>query len=332
MNPIISIIVPVYNLEKYLDRCLDSIIHQTYTNLQIIVVNDGSKDNSVDVIKEYACEDRRIVFIDKPNEGVSIARNVGIDNAIGEYIMFVDGDDWIDDNMIEELYKLASENQADFVGGGFIFEDMESGRKRLSPGGFKPQIMIGKDILKNYFIGYYLWGSVWGGIYKREFLNKHNLRFDKEIHYGEDVFFNAQVMAKAQKVIVCENRFYHVLVRPSSVTRNSVHELIEKKEGDYIGFLKSEGLWKEYQEAYKIWFIRASNYKLYHLALKVGYKDFQKFFKHYIQTTNYLAWNTFQARCKMNIRNHILSLIGRSSLLIWLAMYIPNLLGKKILA
>lgn len=333
MHSLITIIIPVYNLEYYIARCLDSVLAQTYSNLQVIVVNDGSKDNSLKIIKQYEERDSRIILIDKANEGVSAARNMGVDIAMGEYIMFIDGDDWIDTNMVETLYLLAVENNTDFVGGGFVFEELKSGRKRFSPIGFHPQVIEGKNILRNYLTGHYLWGSVWGGMYRRTFLNEYNLRFDKGIRYGEDVFFNLQVMSKANKVLVCENHFYHVLVRPSSVTRQTVHELDkEKKNPDVVKYLKMQNLWDEYKEDYKVWFVRFSNYTLYHLALKVNYADYSIFFKHYTSTTDYLMWNNWHIRTRMNARNHLISFIGKYPLLTWLVMYLPSLFGRKILA
>ena len=132
MEALISIIIPVYNLEKCISKCLDSVLSQTYTNLQVIIINDGSIDNTADVVKGYLAKDKRISLIDKANEGVSIARNVGIEHATGEYLMFVDGDDWIDTDMVEKLYSFIVKYDVDFAGGGFVFEDIESGRKRFS--------------------------------------------------------------------------------------------------------------------------------------------------------------------------------------------------------
>ncbi len=331
MKSLISVIIPVYNLEDYISRCLDSILRQTYTNLQILVINDGSSDNSAEIVTQYVRNDSRVVLINKDNEGVSTARNIGLNAAIGEYVMFVDGDDWIEDDMIENLYALSGKGEMDFVGGGFVFEDLASGRKRYSPGNFEPQYMVGNAILKNFFLGHYIWGSVWGGIYRLDFLNRYSLRFEKEIKYGEDVFFNTKVMSKANKIVVCKNHFYHILVRSSSVTRSSVHELKEKKEADYEAYLKKEGLWEEYSDAYKVWFIRSGNYKLYHLALKVGINEYIAYYRHYVSVSNYLEWNTFKRRRLMNLRNHILSLFGLSAHLSWMIMYIPTLFGKKIL-
>lgn len=332
MNPKVSIIVPVFNLEFYLCRCLDSLIHQTYNNIEIIVINDGSKDKSISIINKYAEQDKRFIIIDKKNEGVSIARNEGINKANGKYIMFVDGDDWIDHDMVERLINTAEETKSDFVGGGFIFEDLEINKRRFSLGGFPPVIFEGKEILKNYLCGKYIWSSVWGGIYLLETINKNNVRFTPGIKYAEDVFFTINFMAFAKKVVICENHFYHVLVRSSSVTRNSIHELDNnKKKPDVENFLKKNNLWHDYEDYYKAWFVRFSNYELYHLAIKVNYRIFRLFYNKYIHETNYKEWNTHKYRKIMSKKHRIMSIIGLNPILIWYSMNIPSFFGKKII-
>ena len=111
----ISIIIPVYNVSKYLRVCLDSVINQTYKDLEIICINDGSLDNSLDILKEYSNKDNRIIIIDKKNSGVSAARNDGIERSSGEYLFFIDSDDYIDNDFIEVFYNNAKKNDSDLV-------------------------------------------------------------------------------------------------------------------------------------------------------------------------------------------------------------------------
>ena len=115
MEELVSIILPIYNAEKYLERCLESIITQTYANIEIILINDGSTDNSINIIKEYAIKDSRIIIIDKENEGVSVARNIGILKARGKYICFVDADDYIEKSMIEKMKCCIDKENVDLV-------------------------------------------------------------------------------------------------------------------------------------------------------------------------------------------------------------------------
>ena len=111
----VSIIVPIYNMEQYLNRCLESIINQTYENIEIILINDGSKDNSLEICKNYAKKDNRIMIIDQKNSGVSSARNSGLDKATGEYLAFVDPDDWIDKDGIEKMVDFALKHKCDIA-------------------------------------------------------------------------------------------------------------------------------------------------------------------------------------------------------------------------
>ena len=127
MEDLISVIVPIYNVEKYINRCIDSIIEQTYTNLEIILVDDGSTDNSGSICDEYAKKDNRIKVIHKENGGVSSARNVGLDTAIGQYITFVDSDDYIEKKYCEILLKTLKKQKADCVACGYnrIYKNKE---------------------------------------------------------------------------------------------------------------------------------------------------------------------------------------------------------------
>ena len=119
-NPLVSIIVPIYKVEPYLRRCLDSIVNQTYTNLEIILVDDGSPDGCPQICDEYAAKDKRIVVIHKENGGLSDARNAGLDICKGEYIFFIDSDDWIKTDTIEFLYKITQDKKSDIVIGDYI--------------------------------------------------------------------------------------------------------------------------------------------------------------------------------------------------------------------
>ena len=124
-SKIISIIVPIYNSEKYLERCINSILNQTYTNFELILINDGSKDSSLKICRKYASKDNRIVVIDKENEGVSIARNMGIQRAKGELISFVDADDYIEKTFLEDMLNVMSKYNVDYVTCGYnrVYDD-----------------------------------------------------------------------------------------------------------------------------------------------------------------------------------------------------------------
>lgn len=173
----ISIIIPIYNAEKYLEECIESVINQTYKNLEIILVDDGSTDESGKICDKYATIDERIKVIHEKNGCVSIARNAGMDIATGNYIMFIDADDYYEKNACEKLYNEIKEKNADYVIGNYIHIE-PNGEKWREPlfdteeyGNFKVSI---KDYKKSFFV---MNSVVWNKIYKREFLEKFHLRF-----------------------------------------------------------------------------------------------------------------------------------------------------------
>lgn len=221
-NKKISIIIPVYNVEKYIDQCLDSIINQTYKNLEIIIVNDGTKDNSMKIVEKYL-SDKRIKIINKKNEGLSSARNIGMEKATGEYIYFLDSDDWIENNTIKKLVENSID--ADIVGANFLYYD-EITKKGKSE----------KDILKNIPItkGEYLLNKnvetmVWNKLYKLSFLKEKKLNFIKGIIH-EDEEFTFKCYMNSPKVKYIEDYTYNYRVnRENSIMYDSK----TKEKNDY---------------------------------------------------------------------------------------------------
>ena len=179
MKDKVSIIVPVYNNEKFLEKCLDSIINQSYKNLEILLINDGSKDNSLKIMRQYAKKDKRIIIIDKENEGVSKARNDGIRASSGEYITFVDSDDYIEFNEIEEMYKAIKENNVDMVRTNYQVRYKDS--KKIDKGDLSSlsEKKLKEKEIRGIFLEKILDGSLPCFVYlfmiKRELLLKTNL-------------------------------------------------------------------------------------------------------------------------------------------------------------
>lgn len=235
----ISIVIPIYNVEQYLSRCLDSVINQTYKNMEIILVNDGSKDNSLEVCKDYQKKDSRIIIIDKINEGVSIARNTGIEAATGKYIGFVDPDDWIEPDMYENMYNTIEKHKCSIAFCNY-FKDRKS-RRTFKKIKVKKNVlgkldiinelianMIGiEDILPQY---YNVMGSVWRCLYKREFLNNFEVRFKPGITIMEDLLFNIQALIYCDKVCIDHGYYYHYMINKTS----SLHTYNEKMWRDNV--------------------------------------------------------------------------------------------------
>ena len=207
-KPEISIIVPVYNVEPYVARCLDSLIEQTLRDIEIICVDDKSTDNSLSILYEYAKKDKRIrVIALEKNSGVSTARNTGIDAAIGGYISFVDPDDYVDINFYERLYICAIQSGCDIVKG-----NTETTYFNGSQWDENDQLVEVQKFGKWHL--HHPWIAV---MCCTDMVNRHNLRFRVDMMYGEDEVFLAECVAVANKVCVCLDVFYHYLRRENSL-------------------------------------------------------------------------------------------------------------------
>lgn len=203
----ISVIVPIYKAEAHLRKCLDSITGQTYRDLQIILVNDGSPDNSGSICEEYAEKDSRIVVIQKENGGVSAARNTGLEAADGEWIGFVDADDWIEPDLYEYLLGMADAHQADVVQCAVAMECGEKSAVLYSVQG-DTGVVLSKESLRSFS------GSVWNKLYRRGIVK--DLRFDRAYSIGEDYLFNAEVLAQTNRVVFASFPKYHYTVLDDS--------------------------------------------------------------------------------------------------------------------
>ncbi|REK75800.1 glycosyltransferase family 2 protein [Paenibacillus paeoniae] len=224
MKPIISIIVPIYNMEVYLPRCLNSLLAQSYPLFEIIAVNDGSTDGSLAVLKSYAAADSRIRIIDSANGGVAAARNLGLSSCRGQYIGFVDPDDWVESEMYGEMHAAALEHDADIVMCGYTREfgthanpkpfplpdltvlrgdELQSGmtRRLIGPLGAETASPEHLDA----------WGTVWSKLYRAELLTKGDIAFQHLTVIGsnEDTLFNVTVFRKASSFLFLNRPYYH---------------------------------------------------------------------------------------------------------------------------
>ncbi len=221
MEELISIIVPVYNVKEYLEKSVKSIINQTYKNIEIILVDDGSTDGSDKLCDKLAKIDNRIKVIHKINGGVSQARNVGIDIAKGEYISFVDSDDFVTQDFCETLYNVLKENDADISSVKFrmirengekIYENGED-KDKLVP--IKTKVYEGNDIIKETLLMKSFKSYACTKLYKKEIFEKH--RFKENINY-EDLLFNYEVMKNTKKVAYINKECYLYVKRKNSIT------------------------------------------------------------------------------------------------------------------
>ena len=201
----VSVIVPVYNVENYLKDCLDSIINQTLKDIEIVCVNDGSTDSSLAILQEYARNDKRIKVIDSQNKGSSAARNIGIDIAQGDYIGFVDSDDWIDLNYYETLYKAAVSQNADIARTCY---DYNYKNKVVEEKQFNDVIHTAVNNNRNLKINEHS-VVIWNAIYKNRFLKSNNIRLFENLSCSVDVTFTAQTTFLSTKTIPVIGTYYH---------------------------------------------------------------------------------------------------------------------------
>ncbi len=208
---LISIIVPVYRTEQYLDRCIESIVSQTYKNLEIILVDDGSPDNCPQMCDEWAKKDNRIKVIHKENGGVASARNTGIENSTGEYIGFVDGDDYIEIDMYKTLIENLELSNAEISVCGYHINDETDVNANIRD-------VSQFDALKKICMGDYKYGVLWNKLYKREVVNGIKM---PSLKCCEDLLFNYYTFKNAKIIVECDSKLYHYMQNESSIVHGS---------------------------------------------------------------------------------------------------------------
>lgn len=219
-QPVVSIIVPVYKAEKYLFRCVDSILNQTFKDWECILVDDGSPDKSSQICDEYANKDSRIKVIHKVNGGVSSARQAGLETASGEFVIHADSDDWLDSTMLEELVKHQRETGADFI--VFDFYRVANGQQlRICQ---KPAALDNRQVLKDVISGR-LYASCWNKLIRRSLIEKYGASFPKGINLGEDKCFLASLLKNPVTVSYLPKALYYY---DASINCNSLVRQITK--------------------------------------------------------------------------------------------------------
>ncbi len=220
MEKIVSVIIPVYNQKEYFKKCLTSVLGQTYKNLQIICVDDGSTDGAEEYLDEMAQIDDRLIVIHQKNAGESHARNVGLKMATGEYIAFVDCDDWIDEDMYESLVKVMESEGVDLVASGW-FKEMENQSieiKNELP--VKAGIFGTEQLLKYIYMrdSYRGFAYMWNKLYRRDILSQDGKiqLFDENLKLGGDVIYLAQAAVKTRSCKYIDRAFYHYRIRGGS--------------------------------------------------------------------------------------------------------------------
>lgn len=227
MQPLISVIVPVYNVEKYLYRCVKSIVNQTYENLEIILVDDGSPDNCPKMCDEWAEKDSRIKVIHKENGGVSSARNTALDCVSGDYTVFIDADDYIDPDMLKILYDKAAAENADIVACNLVYVNDNEEPFKIS--WYTDAAAAGnEEVLKAYFSDVFIAPGCPTKLYRTEVINGNKHRFPLNIKIGEDFLFNFYVFSDCQKIVHIKDGLYFYYMRDDSAIHTATEPMINR--------------------------------------------------------------------------------------------------------
>jgi glycosyltransferase involved in cell wall biosynthesis len=247
----ISIIVPIYNVEKYLNKCIDSILAQTYTNFELILVNDGSTDSCREICEEYAQKDRRIKVLHKKNGGVSSARNVGIDVASGEFVAFVDPDDTVESNMYEVLLQAGLKYNVDMVVCPINTINLHVGKTSISPIWGKPDCLVNRKEIQEYLLPSiivdetYSIISIFNKLYKKSLFENHKIRFEENKHFGEDARLNFTIIKVISNLVYVQQPLYNYYIHQRESLGQKFREDLYDYARDNKNFLIT--LCKEYK-------------------------------------------------------------------------------------
>ena len=223
MRPMVSIVVPIYNAENYLRRCVDSILNQEYTDFELLLVNDGSTDASGDICEEYGDQDPRVIVIQKENTGVSDSRNRALDRARGKYLQFLDSDDWITPDATRLFVRAAEEYGCDMVISDFyrVVGERLSTKGDIEEEGVLTREEFAAHMMENPADFYY--GVLWNKLYRRDIVEEHNLRMDTDINWCEDFMFNLEYIRYAKVFYALHAPIYYYVKRKGSLASQGIN-------------------------------------------------------------------------------------------------------------
>lgn len=290
-EPCVSIIIPIYNKEQFIKRCIDSICNQTYQNLQIILIDDGSTDQSGSICEEYAKKDSRIEVYHTENKGVGQARNYGLSKVNGTYIQFVDSDDYITKNATEVLVKTMQDSSVDMVVCGY----MKKFNNFFIPNGKMERYRVYSN--SEYLIktlkdpGHHYYGVLWNKLYYADTIKKHSILFDDTVDLGEDFIFNLDYIKHISSVKVIRNKLcVYSCETPDSLSRTSERNI----ESSYKELSNRQKIYQKYVECFQFLNLYDSykgRVQQYWLMFYVRNKDY---IKHEFKNWNpeeLTAWN-----------------------------------------
>lgn len=297
-NPGISVLVPCYNVEKYLRQCLDSILAQTFTDMEVICLNDGSTDSTLKIIEEYAATDSRIKIVDKANSGYGATMNVGLDKAAGKYISIIESDDYIEPTMLETLYNEAEKDNLDLTRCLYIERNEVKGKDRVVHYPFADR--YGKTFrpLDEHRV-FLIAPSIWVGLYNRDFLNTNGIRFLETPGASyQDTSFAFKVYASAERIKFIPEVLHNYRINTnSSVSSPGKLFFVCTEDAEVRRYAKEKGVYEELKEllairaygSYRWNYNRLSSYKLKHEFIKRWSRDVEEMFNDGAITRRYFS-------------------------------------------
>ena len=305
--PKVSIVIPVYNVEKYLRQCLDSVVNQTLQDIEIICVNDGSKDSSLQIMQEYQVKDPRIKIIDKENSGYGASMNRGFDAATGEYVIHVDPDDWVEQDMLQALYEKAVAESADMVICDYS-EDIGDKRKVVVQ---KPSSLDANIVFKELF--HSLHGSCWNKLVRRSLFDRFGIRFPKGYTILEDLYVSAMLCSHDIKIAYLPKAFYHYVqdVNPCGLGR----KYNKMSVASIMSFCRAfEPLWHARGFSYEEYFY------------KYATKSFAYDSREYSAGEIRALWPGINAKFAYEAMHNCISKPWITE--VWLGQYLPRIIGR----
>ena len=291
--PEVSVIVPVYNAEQYLKRCLSSILSQSFKDFEVILINDGSTDNSLGICKKFAEKDSRIRLFNRSNHGVSATRQFGIDNVRGRYCIQIDADDWIDTNYLLSLYTTAINTSSDMVCAAFVRE-YENCSKKSSMYKAEDVISCIKSLLT-----FRAWGSLWNRLIRTDIFRQNEISFVVNIRMWEDLAFVLKYLLFTNRIAFCYNTYYHYVQYNSSSLCSTIHKYdvvsqtvsaIENIEQ----FYKERGCYELYKKEFSI----AKLFSKQRLLFDSQYRDVRKWLAIYPESNRYFCIFLYYVFCR----------------------------------
>ena len=298
MNSKVSVIIPAYNSELTISQCLESVISQTYSNIEIIVVNDGAVDQTKQIVEKYINLDKRVKLFNQKNSGVSVARNNGIKNATGDYILFVDCDDWLENNMIEKMVNIQKKYNVDVVRCNF-YDDRINGttiakmydlsNKQINLDNFdkynvREHFLLNAEPIKNLVMLLLI---------KKDILINNNIYFDKSLYMMEDVVYYQKLFNTINSIYFLDEPLYHYVENENSVTHS-----VEKYEHMIYGILDTNQVLTNFLKknnllTNKLKLLNANHMRiiinyLYYIYIRIGKKELQRTLKILYRNNNFM--------------------------------------------